>query len=140
MKSPVSTEVIATDVVVIGAGGAGLRAALEASWSGADVVLVVKGKLGASGTTAYHIAETAGFAAADGYFDSDDNPDVHFQDIVEAGCGMCDSGLAGILAYESPSEISFLKNHGVLFVQDSSSRDVVVKGCFASRSRNRKIL
>lgn len=140
MKSAVPVEVFATDVLVIGAGGAGLRAALEASWSGADVVLVIKGKLGASGTTAYHIAETAGFAAADGYFDSGDNPDVHLQDIIEAGCGMCDPILARILAYESPAEICFLKKHGVSFVQDSSSRDVVVKGCFASRCRNRKIL
>ena len=56
-------ETIQTDVLVVGAGGAGLRAALEAQAAGATL-LVAKGKLGRS-TTSFEVAETAGYNAAD---------------------------------------------------------------------------
>ncbi|MCR4427424.1 MAG: FAD-binding protein [Firmicutes bacterium] len=138
MTSPV--DVVTVDVAVVGAGGAGLRAALEAARSGARVAMIVKGRVGQSGTTAYHVAETAGFAAADGYCDPMDSPDVHLGDIVEAGCGMCDVRLARILAYESPKQIPFLEKLGVVFITNSDGRHAVVKGCFGSRPRNRKIL
>ena len=71
-----------TDVVVVGGGGAALRAALEARRAGARVLVITKGRLGASGTTAFEVASLAGFAVPDGAGDPSDSPDVHFEDIT----------------------------------------------------------
>ena len=94
-------ETIQTDVLVVGAGGAGLRAALEAQAAGAHTLLVAKGKLGRSGTTSFEVAETAGYNAADGCIGSD-SPAHHYQDIIDAALGTCDPELARILAEEAP--------------------------------------
>lgn len=58
-----------TDVLVIDAGGAGCRAALEAHYQGAKVAIVCKGRFGKCGTTAFPVADTAGFNVADGCVD-----------------------------------------------------------------------
>ena len=57
------------DVLIIGFGGAGCQAALEAHDAGARVILVTKGEFGKSGTTAFRVADTAGFNMADGIVD-----------------------------------------------------------------------
>ena len=55
-----------TDVLVIGGGGAGLRAAIAAADCGAQVLLVSKKQIGQAGATAWPIAEMAGYNAGDG--------------------------------------------------------------------------
>ena len=88
------TETLDADVVVVGGGGAGLRAAYDAAASGARTVLVLKGRLTASGATAFGVAELAGFSVPDGAGDPLDSPDVHFDDIMRVGQGCNDARLA----------------------------------------------
>jgi fumarate reductase (CoM/CoB) subunit A len=128
-------EKIHTDVLVIGGGGAGARAALEAAKKGANVILVDKGDFGKSGSTSYGVAEVAGFNAADGAVDPEDNPEQHFQDIMTAALGTCDPKLARIVAEEAPLALKDLESFGVVFEKDDNKKYVEVKGCFASRPR-----
>ena len=73
------------DVVIIGAGGAGLRAAIEASSQGAKTAIVCKSLLG----KAHTVMAEGGMAAACGNVDSRDNWKVHFRDTsAGAKCSM----------------------------------------------------
>ncbi|UCD77095.1 MAG: FAD-binding protein [Desulfobacterales bacterium] len=130
------TATIDTDVLVIGSGGAGCRAALEAVQTGCDVTLVTKGLFGKSGTTAFRVADTAGYNFADGIVDSEDNPDQHLADIRRAGKGMEYEELAGVLAADAVDTATFLEKLGVSFEKDAATRRYIeVTGCFASRPR-----
>ena len=124
------------DVLIIGSGGAGCRAALEAHDAGARVLLVTKGEFGKSGTTAFRVADTAGYNMADGVVDPRDNPKSHFEDIMQAALGMAYEELAWILAREAPSTAPYLENLGVEFEKDSTTgRYIEVTGCFATKPR-----
>jgi len=125
---------IDTDVLVIGGGGAGARAALSAAESGARVMLALKGVFGTSGATAYRVASIGGFQAATGLADPDDTPDEHFNDIVRAAQGMCNERLARIVATEAPAVLEDLVKRGV-DLDTENDRPVVSTGCFASRPR-----
>ncbi len=125
---------IDTDVLVIGGGGAGARAALSAAECGARVMLALKGVFGTSGATAYRVASVAGFQAATGLADPDDTPDEHFNDIVRAAQGMCNERLARIVATEAPAVLEDLVKRGV-DLDTENGRPVVSTGCFASRPR-----
>ena len=94
--------IVDTDVLVIGGGGAGARAALSAAESGARVMLALKGLLGRSGATAYRVSSVGRFQAATGLADPDDTPEEHFRDIVSAAQGMCSERLARVVASEAP--------------------------------------
>lgn len=122
------------DVLIVGGGGAAGRAALAAHGRGADVRLVTKGRFGHSGSSAYKVAEIAGYNAADGQVDPDDNPGEHLRDILAAAAGTCDERLARIVAEEAPATLVELRRLGVPFHMDGD-RYVEVKGCFASRPR-----
>lgn len=125
-----------TDVLVIGTGGAGCRAALEACGAGARVTLVTKGRFAKSGTTAFRVADTAGYNAADGGVDPLDSPEEHYRDILEAGLGMAYPRLARVLAEEALETIPYLESVGARLERDpASGRFIEVKGCFASRPR-----
>ncbi len=129
-------ELTNTDTLIIGSGGAGCRAALEAHDHGAEVTIVTKGVFGRSGTTAFRVADTAGYNMADGIVDPNDNPEVHFRDIMKAALGMAYEELAWTLAKEAPGTGSYLENLGVRFETDPASGQYIeVKGCFASRPR-----
>ena len=67
------------DVVIIGAGGAGLRAAIEASNSGVSVAMICKSMLG----KAHTVMAVGGAAAALGYKDPRDNWQTHFRDTMK---------------------------------------------------------
>lgn len=130
------TAIIDTDVLVIGSGGAGCRAAFEAVQAGCNVTLVTKGLFGKSGTTAFRVADTAGYNFADGIVDPDDNPDQHLADIRRAGQGMEYEDLARVLVVEAIDTAPFLEKLGVSFEKDAATRRYIeVTGCFASRPR-----
>ena len=128
-----------TDVVVVGGGGAALRAALEARRGGARVLVITKGRLGASGTTAFEVASLAGFAVPDGAGDPSDSPDVHFEDIMRNGAGCADPRLVRILVDEAVAAAAALEAWGVEYLKGPDGRVLVAMGDFASKPRNRKI-
>lgn len=132
-------NVLKTEVLVIGAGGAGLRAALAAFDAGADVRVVVNGKLGRTGATAYPVADYAGFQASDGC-NPDDTPQRHFGDIMDAALGACDPNLARIAAEESPLALRELQEWGVEFVLEAHGKHQIGKACFSSAARSHRIL
>ena len=127
------------DVIVVGGGGAGIKAAIEARKLGVEVILIQKGKLGESGSTAYDVSELAGYAAADGAGDSEDNPDIHYNDIMKASRGTADKKLVKIFVKESINSVKELRDIGIEFAKYDNGEEIVAKGCFASKARNKKI-
>ncbi len=73
---------LTTDVLVIGSGGAALRAAIAADSLGANVLVAVKGKFARSGATYSSVAEIGAFNVPDGAADPEDSPLRFFEDIV----------------------------------------------------------
>ena len=99
------------DVVVIGAGGAGLRAAIEASAQNAKVALVCKSLLG----KAHTVMAEGGAAAALGNVMGEDNWRVHFRDTMRGGKMHNNWRMAQIHAQEAPDRIRELEAWGALF-------------------------
>jgi len=124
-------EVINTDVLVIGAGGAGARAAIEAASQGADVVLASKGPMGRSGITP--LAQWS-FEATFGYSDLD-NPEVHFYDTVVEGRYLSDQNLVEALAADAAQRVLDLERYGTLFKKEQGKfRQVKIPGQSGPRS------
>ena len=99
------------DVVVIGAGGAGLRAAVEASALGAKTALVCKSLLG----KAHTVMAEGGIAAAMGNVYPEDNWQVHFRDTMRGGKLLNNWRMAQIHAQEAPDRVLELEEWGALF-------------------------
>jgi len=106
------------DVVVIGAGGAGLRAAIEASAQKAKVALVCKSLLG----KAHTVMAEGGAAAALGNVFPEDNWRVHFRDTMRGGKMHNDWRMAQIHAQEAPDRIKELEAWGALFDRTPDGR------------------
>ncbi|HLZ46113.1 MAG TPA: fumarate reductase/succinate dehydrogenase flavoprotein subunit [Gemmatimonadales bacterium] len=106
------------DVVVIGAGGAGLRAAIEASAQKAKVTLVCKSLLG----KAHTVMAEGGAAAALGNVFSEDNWRVHFRDTMRGGKMHNNWRMAQIHAQEAPDRIKELEAWGALFDRTPDGR------------------
>ena len=99
------------DVVVIGAGGAGLRAAIAAQDAGARVAIVCKSLLG----KAHTVMAEGGIAAAMGNVYSDDNWQVHFRDTMRGGKMLNNWRMAQLHAQEAPERVLELEEWGALF-------------------------
>jgi succinate dehydrogenase / fumarate reductase flavoprotein subunit len=99
------------DVLVIGAGGAGLRAAIEAATAGARVAVVCKSLLG----KAHTVVAEGGIAAAVGSVDPNDNWRIHFRDTMAGGKYINNWRMAELHAQEAPGEIGKLELWGALF-------------------------
>jgi succinate dehydrogenase / fumarate reductase flavoprotein subunit len=99
------------DVVVIGAGGAGLRAAIEASAQGASVGLVCKSLLG----KAHTVMAEGGVAAALANVDAQDDWKVHFHDTMHGGKMLNNWRMAQLHAQEAPDRVRELEHWGALF-------------------------
>jgi succinate dehydrogenase / fumarate reductase flavoprotein subunit len=99
------------DVLVIGAGGAGLRAAIEAAAQGASVGLVCKSLLG----KAHTVMAEGGIAAAMGNVWPEDNWQVHFRDTMRGGKMLNNWRMAQLHAQESPDRVLELERFGALF-------------------------
>ena len=96
-----------TDVLIIGGGAAGCRAAIEAHDRGAKVILAVKGRFTRSGSTFYPLTIGVGYTTAVPGGDTA-GPEAHFQEIMDAGQGMVSPTLARILAQEAPARLEDL--------------------------------
>ncbi|MCU1603232.1 MAG: Succinate dehydrogenase, partial [Frankiales bacterium] len=105
------TQVHEYDVVVMGAGGAGLRAAIEAHNAGAKVAVVCKSLLG----KAHTVMAEGGIAAAMGNLYPDDNWRVHFRDTMRGGKMLNNYRMAELHAKEAPDRVRELEEWGALF-------------------------
>ena len=99
------------DVVIIGAGGAGLRAAIEAQSMGLRTALVCKSLLG----KAHTVMAEGGVAAALGNVQAEDNWKVHFRDTMRGGKMLNNWRMAQLHAQESPDRVRELEDWGALF-------------------------
>src|SRR5438105_1376205 len=99
------------DVVVIGAGGAGLRAAIEASAAGAKTAILCKSLLG----KAHTVMAEGGVAAALSNADARDNWKVHFRDTMRGGKFLNNWRMAQIHAQEAPARVRELEMWGAVF-------------------------
>jgi succinate dehydrogenase / fumarate reductase flavoprotein subunit len=110
--------VIDTDVLVIGAGGAGLRAAIEASALGSKVAVITKSLLG----KAHTVMAEGGMAAAMGNVDDRDNWRVHFADTMRGGQYLNNWRMAELHAKEAPARVQELEGWGAVFDRTKDGR------------------
>ena len=106
------------DVLVIGAGGAGLRAAIEASAGGVSVGLVCKSLLG----KAHTVMAEGGIAAALANVDERDNWKVHFADTMRGGQYVNNWRMAELHAKEAPARVRELEAWGAVFDRTNDGR------------------
>jgi len=106
------------DVLVIGAGGAGLRAAIEASAAGVSVGLVCKSLLG----KAHTVMAEGGIAAALANVDARDNWKVHFADTMRGGQYVNNWRMAQLHAQEAPARVRELEAWGAVFDRTRDGR------------------
>src|SRR5436305_9888091 len=111
-------ETFQHDVLVIGAGGAGLRAAIAASAAGAKVGLVCKSLLG----KAHTVMAEGGVAAALANVDDRDSWKVHFADTMRAGQYVNNWRMAELHAREAPDRVRELEAWGAVFDRTQDGR------------------
>ena len=106
------------DVVIIGAGGAGLRAAIEASSQGAKTAIVCKSLLG----KAHTVMAEGGVAAALANTDNRDDWQVHFRDTMRGGKYLNQWRMAQLHAQEAPERVRELEQWGAVFDRTRDGR------------------
>jgi succinate dehydrogenase / fumarate reductase, flavoprotein subunit len=119
------------DVLVVGAGGAGLRAAIEALAQGASVGIVCKSLLG----KAHTVMAEGGIAAAMANVDRADDWRAHFRDTMRGGKYLNDWRMAQIHAQESPERVRELEQWGALF--DRTPEGDILQRAFGGHSFKR---
>lgn len=119
------------DVLVIGAGGAGLRAAIEASTNGAKTALVCKSLLG----KAHTVMAEGGVAAALANVDKHDSWQTHFKDTMKGGKFLNNWRMAELHAKEAPERVLELERWGALF--DRTPEGKILQRAFGGHSCKR---
>lgn len=104
-------EIIDTDVLVVGAGGAGCRAAIAASDFNQEITIITKDILG----KAHTVMAEGGINAALANLDPDDLCEIHARDTCRAGAYLNNQNLAEILANEAPQRVYDLETFGAIF-------------------------
>jgi L-aspartate oxidase len=105
----------ASDVLIIGAGAAGLTLALCLAEAGIEVIIVSKSDLN-EGSTRY---AQGGMAAV---LDAADSFDAHIQDTLIAGQGLCHPDIVEMVVHQAPSVVDWLLKQGVLFSTESANK------------------
>src|SRR5262249_6119491 len=111
-------ETATTDVLVVGAGGAGLRAAIEIAERGAKVLVVSKERLGAAHTC---MAE-GGYNVALVESNPLNSPEIHLKDMLEGGAYLNRGSLAHALTHEAPERLYDLERYGAIFDRDNRGK------------------
>ena len=119
------------DVLVIGAGGAGLRAAIEASAQGSRVGLVCKSLLG----KAHTVMAEGGVAAALANVDEQDDWKTHFRDTMQGGKLLNNWRMAQLHAQEAPDRVRELERWGAVF--DRTDRGKILQRAFGGHTYKR---
>ena len=115
------TKTTGADVVIIGSGGAALRAALAAADMSASVLVLTKGELGKAGVTALSCSDRMAFHATLGHTEPG-GPDAwryHAEDIYRIGGRVSDAGLARVLAQGAAEAFHYLDGLGVPFAKNA---------------------
>ncbi|MEK4248374.1 L-aspartate oxidase [Paenibacillus sp. FSL W7-1287] len=118
--------VVDTDVIVIGAGIAGLFTALRAAGEAQSVVLVTKKSLLDSNTR----YAQGGIAAV---ISEDDSPEYHLQDTLVAGAGLCDREAVDVLVHEGPLGVEHLIRLGTQFDKENGEFALTQEGAHSQR-------
>ncbi|RMG22287.1 MAG: fumarate reductase/succinate dehydrogenase flavoprotein subunit [Armatimonadetes bacterium] len=124
-------EVFEYDVLVIGAGGSGLRAVIGAREKGASVGVVTKSLLG----KAHTVMAEGGAAAALGNYDKEDNWKVHFRDTMRGGKFLNNWRTVEIFAKEAPDRILELERYGAVF--DRTPEGLISQRAFGGHAYRR---
>ena len=124
-------KTIMCDVLVVGAGGAGCRAAIEASKHNLDVIMLSKELLGKAHTA---MAE-GGYNVSLGNVDPDDNPETHFKDTIVGGNYLNNQNLAEILVRDAPQRVFDLEDMGAVF--DRTPEGKIAQRTFGKQSWRR---
>lgn len=111
------------DVLIIGGGGAGLRAAIAAAESGVDVLMVSKVRIGQATNTILSKA----IIAASGWGDAEDSSRVHGADTLQSGRELNDPAIVQYFTDNIRAETQRLQEWGVEFVSDDNQTPMVVK-------------
>jgi len=120
-------KIFDTDVLVIGAGGSGTRAAIEAHEKGVRVMIVTKGNF-PSGCTSI----AGGMMQAP--IDSSDSPDIYFEDVIKGGLNVNNQRLVRVLASEAADRARDLDEFGTEF-QKENKKFVLLRGAGMTRDR-----
>src|SRR5487761_390433 len=126
-----SYQTIQCDVLIVGAGGAGLRAAIESFENGSNTLVVCKSLLG----KAHTVMAEGGIAAALGNVDSKDSWKVHFSDTIVEGQDLSNWHMAEIFAKEAPERVYELEHYGALF--DRTPDGKIMQRAFGAHSYRR---
>jgi fumarate reductase (CoM/CoB) subunit A len=116
------------DVLIIGAGSAGMSAAIEATDNGSKVLLITKLRLGDSNS----MMAQGGIQAADQY---DDSPSIHYLDVIGGGHFDNKPDLVEALVKDAPPSIKWLEELGVMFDKNNDGSMMVKSGGGTSRNR-----
>lgn len=117
------TGTIAGDVLVIGSGGAGLRAAIAAKENGADVLLVTKSLINFDSNT---VISAGLFAEPSGWYDSQDSPEIHTRDTLVGGRFINDQKLITVVSNQIGQQVPFLEKCGVKLITRKTNPDITV--------------
>ena len=129
------TNRMTTDVLVLGAGAAGIRAAVRACETGSDVIVVAKEKAANGGSSFSPVTGGWGMQALTGCERTPERMGLFYQDIIHVGLGACDSELARILVEESAEAFQDLVSYGLAFRKDDNGNYIREKGCFSVHKR-----
>src|SRR6476661_7254499 len=105
---------LTTDVLIVGAGGAGMYAAIAAAQRGASVLLLDKGLVGRGGATVMAQMTVAVALGAQ----EPDSTSLHLSDTLKAGRGLCDEGLSRLLCEEGPARILEMEQWGTRWARE----------------------
>lgn len=111
------------DVLVVGGGGAGLRASIAAASAGADVLMASKARIGHATNTYLSKA----IIASSGWGDSRDNKTIHGTDTIRGGRYLNDPDLVDQFSRTIQAEAALLQEWGVRFVADDKGRPAVIQ-------------
>lgn len=114
------------DVLVVGSGGAGLRAAVTAAEAGARVIVATKGVPGKCGTTFTAASDWMAYGAAFGHADEQDQPKEHWIDIMVKGGLVCTPELARAIAEDAPPRFQELEDWGADFDKTADGKFVQI--------------
>ncbi len=119
----ITQEKMTCDVLIIGSGGAGLRASIAAVSSGADVLMVSKNRIGH--TTNTYLSKA--IIASSGWGDDKDSSIVHSRDTLQGGRNLNNPGMVAQLAETIKAETALLKEWGVRFGENENCKPSIIK-------------